>query len=168
MLWDYFCTSRVDPVNAFHCTENKHHHCTNVLLRVSHNFTVSFFSLTFWTVSRPLVVYGGLLGSQRFANLHPRTLSSYWTSFKSFHFHHKLQFHHFSLTTISYFATFVHYFKQIQLRSIKTYLSGIHFFHKQIFGHQWPTINNSQISLLIKDLKKLQPSYLDYCLPLTC
>ncbi len=41
--------------------------------------------------------YVGLLGSQRFANLHTRTLSSYWKAwncFKSFHFHHKLQFPH--------------------------------------------------------------------------
>jgi len=91
------CTSCVDHVNAFHYTENKHHHCMNMLLWVSHHFTVSFFSLTFWTVSRPLVFYVGLLGSQRFANLHTRMLSSYWKAwncFKSFHFHHKLQFPH--------------------------------------------------------------------------
>lgn len=132
--------------------------------RMYHHFTVSFCS--------PCELQWPF-GSQRFANLHPAMLSSYWTAwncFKSFHFHHKLQFPNFSLTTTIYTPLFFllqHLYTSDPTQIYKN-ISSIHFSSKLISNHQWPTTNNPQISLLIKDFQKFQPSHLDSCLPLTC
>ncbi len=101
-------------------------------------------------VNHPLLHLHNLSTHLILQGVSPRTLSSYWMAwngFKTFHSHHKLQFPDFSLTTVSSFANFLHHFKQIQPGSIKTYLSSIHYFHKQIFGRQCPAINNPQLSL---------------------
>lgn len=100
----------------------------------------------------------------------PRTLQTYltaWNTFKHFHFLYNTSFPDFSLLTITSFITYLHSYKNIQASSIRSYLSGIQFFHKLIHGSTSDAIANSQTSLLIKGVQKTHPSLPDSRLPIT-
>ncbi|XP_073672411.1 uncharacterized protein, partial [Paramisgurnus dabryanus] len=100
----------------------------------------------------------------------PRTINSYltaWRCFKTFHLSFNLQFPDFSLLTITSFISYLNSVKNLQVGSIKGYLSGIQFFHKLIYGFPSPEINNSQTSLLIKGIQRSRPSKIDSRQPIT-
>ncbi|XP_056102477.1 uncharacterized protein LOC130081803, partial [Rhinichthys klamathensis goyatoka] len=100
----------------------------------------------------------------------PRTLQTYytaWKSFKSFHLSHNLSFPEFSLLTVTSFISHLHSIKGLQAGSIKSYLSGIQFFHKLIHGKPTPAINNSQTSLLVKGIQRSRPTRPDTRQPIT-
>lgn len=100
----------------------------------------------------------------------PRTLQSYltaWRCFKTFHLIFNLPFPDFSLLTITSFISYLNTAKNLQVGSIKGYLSGIQFFHKLIFGSPSCEITNSQTSLLIKGIQKTHPTRPDVRQPLT-
>ncbi|XP_056308792.1 uncharacterized protein LOC130220585 [Danio aesculapii] len=102
--------------------------------------------------------------------LAPRTLQSYltaWKTFKHFHSLYNTTFPNFSLLTITSFITYLHSNKHIQANSIKSYLSGIQFFHKLMYGSISDSIANSQTSLLIKGIQKTHPPLPDTRLPIT-
>lgn len=99
-----------------------------------------------------------------------RTLQSYltaWRCFKTFHLIFNLPFPDFSLLTITSFVSYLNTAKNLQVGSIKGYLSGIQFFHKLIFGSPSPALTNSQTSLLIKGIQKTHPTRPDARQPLT-
>ncbi|XP_073768545.1 uncharacterized protein [Danio rerio] len=100
----------------------------------------------------------------------PRTLQSYltaWNSFKHFHSVYKAPFPDFSLLSITSFISHLHISKNMQSGSIRSYLSGIQFFHKLIHGSPSDAILNSQTSLLIKGIQKTHPHPPDPRLPIT-
>ncbi|XP_056122442.1 uncharacterized protein LOC130100837 [Rhinichthys klamathensis goyatoka] len=100
----------------------------------------------------------------------PRTLQSYvtaWRCFKAFHLSYNTPFPDFSLLTITSFISYLNSVKSLQVGSIKSYLSGIQFFHKLIHGAPSPEINNSQTSLLIKGIQRSQPTRPDTRQPIT-
>ncbi|XP_056097256.1 uncharacterized protein LOC130076258 [Rhinichthys klamathensis goyatoka] len=100
----------------------------------------------------------------------PRTLQSYvtaWGCFKAFHLSYNTPFPDFSLLTITSFISYLNSVKSLQVGSIKSYLSGIQFFHKLIHGAPSPEINNSQTSLLIKGIQRSQPTRPDTRQPIT-
>nr|XP_009304434.1 proline and serine-rich protein 1-like [Danio rerio] len=100
----------------------------------------------------------------------PRTLQAYltaWKTFKHFHSLYNTTFPNFSLLTITSFITYLHSHKHIQANSIKSYLSGIQFFHKLMYGSSSESITNSQTSLLIKGIQKTRPPLPDTRLPIT-
>ncbi|XP_039527431.1 uncharacterized protein LOC120479218 [Pimephales promelas] len=100
----------------------------------------------------------------------PRTLQSYvtaWRCFKAFHLSYNTPFPDFSLLTITSFISYLDSVKNLQVGSIKSYLSGIQFFHKLIHGAPSPEINNSQTSLLIKGIQRSQPTRPDTRQPIT-
>ncbi|XP_067314705.1 uncharacterized protein [Pseudorasbora parva] len=100
----------------------------------------------------------------------PRTLQSYltaWKCFKSFHSIYKLNFPDYSSLTITSFISYLNSTKNLQVSSIKGYLSGIQFFHKLAFGLPSPEISNSQTSMLIKGIQKTQPTHPDARQPIT-
>ncbi|XDV34332.1 hypothetical protein PO909_004499 [Leuciscus waleckii] len=100
----------------------------------------------------------------------PRTLQTYytvWKSFKSFHLSHNLSFPKCSLLSVTSFISHLHRVKGLQAGSIKSYLSGIQFFHKLIHGKPAPALNNSQTSLLIKGIQRTRPTRPDTRQPIT-
>ncbi|XP_073800756.1 uncharacterized protein [Danio rerio] len=100
----------------------------------------------------------------------PRTLQSYltaWSSFKNFHCLYKTHFPDFSLLSITSFIAHLHLTKNLQASSIRSYLSGIQFFHKLIHGSPSEAISNFQTSLLIKGIQKSHPSSPDTRQPIT-
>lgn len=100
----------------------------------------------------------------------PRTLQSYytaWKSFKLFHLSHNLPFPDFSLLTVTSFISHLNQVKGLQAGAIKSYLSGIQFFHKLTYGKPAPAINNSQTSLLIKGIQRTHPTRPDTRQPIT-
>nr|XP_021331275.1 uncharacterized protein LOC110439521 [Danio rerio] len=100
----------------------------------------------------------------------PRTLNAYltaWNSFKQFHIIHQLPFPDFSLLSITSFISHLHTANHLQASSIKSYLSGIQFFHKLIHGSPSDAISNSQTSLLIKGIQKNHPTSPDARQPIT-
>ncbi len=99
-----------------------------------------------------------------------RNLQSYltaWECFKAFHSAYNLPFPDFSLLSITSFISHLNINKNLQVSSIKGYLSGIHFFHKLIFGSQSPQIANSQTTLLIKGIQRAHPTRPDTRQPIT-
>ncbi|XP_073678908.1 uncharacterized protein [Garra rufa] len=100
----------------------------------------------------------------------PNTLQSYltaWKCFKTFHSAYNLAFPYFSLLAITSFISYLNIIKNLQISSIKGYLSGIQFFHKLIYGSLSPNISNSQTSLLIKGIQKTHPTRPDTRQPIT-
>ncbi|XP_016117492.1 uncharacterized protein [Sinocyclocheilus grahami] len=100
----------------------------------------------------------------------PRTLQSYltaWKCFKAFHSTYNLPFPDFSLLAITSFISHLNINKNLQISSIKGYLSGIQFFHKLLYGSPSPQIANSQTSLLIKGIQRAHPSRPDTRQPIT-
>ncbi len=87
----------------------------------------------------------------------PRTLQTYvtaWKCFKSFHLSYNIPFPEFSLLSITSFISFLNSIKSLQVSSIKSYISGIQFFHKLLYGAPSPEINNSQTALLIRGIQR--------------
>ncbi len=75
----------------------------------------------------------------------PRTLQTYmtaWRCVKSFHLSYNIPFPEFSLLSITSFISFLNSIKSLQVSSIKSYISGIQFFHKLLYGTPSPEINN--------------------------
>lgn len=100
----------------------------------------------------------------------PRTLQSYltaWKCFKSFHLMHNLTFPDFSLLSVSSSISHLNINQNLQVNSVKGYLSGIQFFHKLIFGSPSPSISNPQIAMLIKSIQRSQPPSPDARQPIT-
>ncbi|XP_073766981.1 uncharacterized protein [Danio rerio] len=100
----------------------------------------------------------------------PRTLQSYltaWNSFKLFHSLFNIHFPDFSLLSITSFISHLHSSKKIQASSIRSYLSGIQFFHKLIYGAPSAAILHSQTNLLIKGIQKTHPPPPDPRQPIT-
>ncbi|KAL0148187.1 hypothetical protein M9458_056508 [Cirrhinus mrigala] len=100
----------------------------------------------------------------------PRTLQSYlsaWKCFKTFLSAYSLPFPDFSLLSITSFISHLNINKNLQISSIKGYLSGIQFFHKLLYGLPSPHITNSQTSLLIKGIQKTHPNRPDPRQPIT-
>ncbi|XP_016109652.1 uncharacterized protein, partial [Sinocyclocheilus grahami] len=100
----------------------------------------------------------------------PRTLQSYltaWKCFKAFHSTYNLPFPDFSLLAITSFISHLNINKNLQISSIKGYLSGIQFFHKLLYGSPSPQIANSQTSLLIKGIQRSHPTRPDTRQPIT-
>ncbi|XP_058652489.1 uncharacterized protein LOC131552610, partial [Onychostoma macrolepis] len=100
----------------------------------------------------------------------PRTLQSYltaWKCFKTFHSAYNLLFPDFSLLSITSFISHLNINKNLQIGSIKGYLSGVQFFHKLIYGSPSPQIANPQTSLLIKGIQKTHPTRPDTRQPIT-
>ncbi|XP_016320015.1 uncharacterized protein LOC107671620 [Sinocyclocheilus anshuiensis] len=105
-----------------------------------------------------------------FQAVSPRTLQSYltsWKCFKAFHSAYNLPFPDFSLLSITSFISHLNINKNLQVSSIKSYLSGIQFFHKLIYGSPSPQIANSQTSLLIKGIQRAHPTCPDTRQPIT-
>ncbi len=100
----------------------------------------------------------------------PRTLQTYvtaWKCFKSFHLSQNIPFPEFSLLSITSFISFLNSIKSLQVSSIKSYISGIQFFHKLLYGAPSPEINNSQTALLIRGIQRSRPTRPDSRLPIT-
>ncbi len=100
----------------------------------------------------------------------PRTLQTYvtaWKCFKSFHLSYNIPFPEFSLLSITSFISFLNSIKSLQVSSIKSYISGIQFFHKLLYGAPSPEINNSQTALLIRGIQRSRPIRPDSRLPIT-
>ncbi len=100
----------------------------------------------------------------------PRTLQTYETArkcFKSFHLSHNIPFPEFSLLSITSFISFLNSIKSLQVSSIKSYISGIQFFHKLLYGALSPEINNSQTAMLIRGIQQSRPTRPDSRLPIT-
>ncbi len=100
----------------------------------------------------------------------PRTLQTYvtaWKCFKSFHLSYNIPFPEFSLLSITSFISFLNSIKSLQVSSIKSYISGIQFFHKLLYGAPSPEINNSQTALLIRGIQRSRPTRPDSRLPIT-
>ncbi len=99
----------------------------------------------------------------------PRTLQTYvtaWKCFKSFHLLY-IPFPEFTLLSITSFISFLNSIKSLQVSSIKSYISGIQFFHKLLYGAPSPEINNSQTALLIRGIQRSRPIRPDSRLPIT-
>lgn len=78
-----------------------------------------------------------------------------------------MPFPDFSLLSVTSFISYLNSIKGLQVGSIKGYLSGIQFFHKFMYGAPSPEINNSQTSLLIKEIQRSQPTRSDTRQPIT-
>ncbi len=95
----------------------------------------------------------------------PRTLQTYvtaWKCFKSFHLSQNIPFPEFSLLSITSFISFLNSIKSIQVSFIKSYISGIQFFHKLLYGALSPEINNSQTAMLIRGIQRSRATRPDY------
>ncbi len=92
----------------------------------------------------------------------PRTLQTYVTARKSFHLSYNIPFPEFSLLSITSFISFLNSIKSLQVSSIKSYISGIQFFHKLLYGAPSPEINNSQTALLIRGIQRSRPTRPNY------
>ncbi len=90
-----------------------------------------------------------------------------WKCFKSFHLSYNIPFPEFSLLSITSFISFLNSIKSLQVSSIKSYISGIQFFHKLLYGAPSPEINNSQTTLLIRGIQRSRPIRPDSRLPIT-
>ncbi len=100
----------------------------------------------------------------------PRTLQTYvtaWKCFKSFHLSYNILFPDFSLLSITSFISFLNSIKGLQVSSIKSYISGIQFFHKLRYGAPSPEISNSQTAMLIRGIQRTRPTRPDSRLPIT-
>ncbi len=62
---------------------------------------------------------------------------------------------------------FLNSIKCLQVSSIKSYISGIQFFHKLLYGAPSPEINNSQTAMLIRGIQQSRPTRPDSRLPIT-
>ncbi len=99
-----------------------------------------------------------------------RTLQTYvtaWRYFKSFHLSYNMPFPDFSLLSITSFISFLNSIKGLQVSSIKSYISGIQFFHKLMYGAPSPEISNPQTSMLIRGIQRSLPTRPDSRLPIT-
>ncbi len=90
-----------------------------------------------------------------------------WKCFKSFHLSYNIPFPEFSLLSITSFISFLNSIKSLQVSSIKSYISGIQFFHKLLYGALSPEINNSQTAMLIRGIQRSRPTRPDSRLPIT-
>ncbi len=90
-----------------------------------------------------------------------------WKCFKSFHLSYNIPFPEFSLLSITSFIYFLNSIKSLQVSSIKSYISGIQFFHKVLYGAPSPEINNSQTAMLIRGIQRSRPTRPDSRLPIT-
>ncbi len=90
-----------------------------------------------------------------------------WKCFKSFHLSYNIPFPEFSLLSITSFISFLNSIKSLQVSSIKSYISGIQFFHKLLYGAPSPEINNSQTAMLIRGIQRSRPTRPDSRLPIT-
>ncbi len=99
----------------------------------------------------------------------PRTLQTYVTAWKFFksYLSYNIPFPEFSLLSITAFISFLNSIKGLQVSSIKSYKSGIQFFHKLLYGAPSPGINNSQTGKLIRGIQRSRPTRPDSRLPIT-
>lgn len=67
----------------------------------------------------------------------------------------------FYLLSITSLISYLNSIKNLQVGSIRGYLSGIQFFNKLIHGSVSPKINDAQTSLLIKGILRSQPTPMD-------
>ncbi len=105
------------------------------------------------------------------APISPRTRQTYvtaWKCFKSFYLSYNIQFPEFYLLSITSFISFLNSIKGLQVSSIKSYISGIQFFHKLLYGGApSPEIGNSQTAMLIRGIQRSRPTRPDSRLPIT-
>ncbi len=73
----------------------------------------------------------------------------------------------FLYSQITSFISFLNSIKSLQVSSIKSYISGIQFFHKLLYGAPSPEINNSQTAMLIRGIQQSRPTRPDSRLPIT-
>ncbi len=96
-----------------------------------------------------------------------QTYVTAWKCFKSFHLSYNILFPDFSLLSITSFISFLNSIKGLQVSSIKSYISGIQFFHKLLYGAPSPEISNSQTAMLIRGIQRSRPTRPDSRLPIT-
>ena len=88
------------------------------------------------------------------------TLPSYrtaWKHFHSFHTTYNLPFPSLDLITITSYISFSHSSRNMHLSTIRVYLSGINFMTKLVTGAPHPHAQHSQVTLLLKGLKRNEP-----------
>ncbi len=85
-----------------------------------------------------------------------------WKCFKSFHLSYNILFPEFPLLSITSFISFLNSIKGLQVSSIKSYISGIQFFHKLLYGAPSPEISNSQTTTMIRGMTILNSETISF------
>ncbi|KAI4804278.1 hypothetical protein KUCAC02_025911, partial [Chaenocephalus aceratus] len=103
-------------------------------------------------------------------SLAPSTLSAYltgWNCFKAYHGAYQLPFPTLDVISVCNFITHTHSIRKCRTSTIQTYLAGINFFIKIASGQPCPSTSHSHVTMLIKGLRKQEPSLTAKRLPLT-